>query len=72
MFGLRAPELVIILVIAMLLFGPKKLPQLGAGLGKSIRDFKKAMAGEDEEKTPPAQTPTPPAPAQAPQEPPAA
>ena len=64
MFGLRTPELLIIVVIALLLFGPKKLPELGAGLGKSIRDFKKAMAGEDE-KTPPAQT-------KPPQEPPAA
>ena len=48
MFGLRAPELLVIGFIAVLLFGTQKLPQLGAGLGQGIRNFKKAMAGEDE------------------------
>ncbi len=41
-------ELIIILVIAVLIFGPKKLPGLGAGLGKAIRDFKGAISGKDE------------------------
>jgi sec-independent protein translocase protein TatA len=35
-------ELVIILVIALVIFGPTKLPQIGSGLGKAIRDFKRA------------------------------
>ena len=48
MFGLRMPELVVIAIVFLVLFGGKKLPELGAGLGKSIRDFKKAMNGEDE------------------------
>ncbi|HTN51612.1 MAG TPA: twin-arginine translocase TatA/TatE family subunit [Anaeromyxobacter sp.] len=48
MFGLRMPELLLILAIVVILFGGNKLPQLGAGLGQSIRGFKKAMAGEDE------------------------
>lgn len=48
MFGLRMPELLLILAIVVILFGANKLPQLGAGLGQSIRGFKKAMAGEDE------------------------
>lgn len=46
--GLRMPELLIIGFIAVLLFGTKKLPELGAGLGQGIRGFKKALAGEDE------------------------
>jgi len=44
--GLFQPmHLIIILVIAILIFGPRKLPELGRGLGKSIREFKKAMEG---------------------------
>ncbi len=40
----RGEHLLIILVIVLILFGPSKLPGIGAGLGKSIRDFKKAFA----------------------------
>lgn len=46
MFGFGMPELVIILVIMLVIFGPGKLPQLGASLGGAIRSFKKA-AEED-------------------------
>ncbi len=43
--GLFQPmHLLIILAIALIVMGPKKLPELGAGLGKGIREFKKAMA----------------------------
>jgi sec-independent protein translocase protein TatA len=50
MFGLGVPELMVILVIALVIFGPSKLPQIGSGLGKAIRDFKKGVTGgEDEE-----------------------
>ncbi len=53
-------EIVIILAIALLFFGPSKLPQLGASLGEAIRGFKKGMHGIDEEKPgsklPPAQS----------------
>lgn len=43
MFGsLGAPELIVILVVALLVFGPKKLPDLGRSLGEAIRGFKKA------------------------------
>jgi sec-independent protein translocase protein TatA len=52
MMGLRMPELLIIGFIAVLLFGGKKLPELGAGLGKSIRSFKKAMEGPEEAEAP--------------------
>jgi sec-independent protein translocase protein TatA len=46
------PELLIIGFVVVLLFGTDKLPGLGAGLGKGIRSFKKAMAGEGEESAP--------------------
>ena len=47
--GILEPmHLVVILGIALLVFGPKKLPELGKGLGESIRGFKKAVAGESE------------------------
>jgi sec-independent protein translocase protein TatA len=49
MFGLGVQELLIILVIALVIFGPGKLPQIGSGLGKAIRDFKKSINGEDSE-----------------------
>ncbi len=43
--GLFQPmHLIIILVIVLIIFGPGKLPQIGAGLGKSIKEFKKAMS----------------------------
>lgn len=42
MFGFGMPELIIILVILLVVFGPGKLPQLGASLGGAIKSFKKA------------------------------
>jgi len=51
--GLFQPmHLIIILVIALLIFGPGKLPELGKGLGKSIREFKKAMSGDESNSSP--------------------
>lgn len=49
MFGLGLQELLVILVIALVIFGPSKLPQIGSGLGKAIRDFKKGVSGNDED-----------------------
>ena len=43
MFGLGAQELIIILVIVLILFGAKKIPQLGSGLGQGIVNFKKGI-----------------------------
>jgi sec-independent protein translocase protein TatA len=48
MFGLGVQELLIIFGIAIVIFGPSKLPQIGAGLGKAIRDFKKGVSSGDE------------------------
>jgi TatA/E family protein of Tat protein translocase len=49
MFGLGMQELLIILAIALVVFGPSKLPQIGSGLGKAIRDFKKGVSSDDSE-----------------------
>lgn len=49
MFGLGLQELLVILVIALVIFGPSKLPQIGSGLGKAIRDFKKGVSSDEGE-----------------------
>jgi sec-independent protein translocase protein TatA len=49
MFGIGMPELLVILVIILIIFGAGKLPQIGEGLGKGIRNFRKATAREPEE-----------------------
>ena len=48
MFGLGATELLIILGIIVLLFGARRLPEIGSGLGKAIKGFKSGVSGEDE------------------------
>jgi sec-independent protein translocase protein TatA len=42
-FGFHGLDLVVILVIALLIFGPKKLPEMGSAIGKSIKEFRKGM-----------------------------
>jgi sec-independent protein translocase protein TatA len=44
-------EVGIVLVVALLVFGPKRLPELGNGLGRGLREFKNSVTGEDEDKT---------------------
>jgi len=48
MFGFGMPELIVILVIVLVVFGAGRLPEIGGALGKSIRNFKKASDGKDE------------------------
>jgi sec-independent protein translocase protein TatA len=49
MFGIGMPELIIILVIILIIFGAGKLPEIGSGIGKGIKNFKKATTAELEE-----------------------
>lgn len=49
MFGLGVPELILILVIGLVIFGPGKLPDVGKALGRSIKEFKKANNDEPED-----------------------
>jgi sec-independent protein translocase protein TatA len=48
MFGLGIPELIIIMVIVMIIFGAGKLPEIGGGIGKAIKSFKKSVKEPDE------------------------
>lgn len=48
MFHMGVPELVLILIIGLVIFGPGKLPGVGKALGQSIREFKKANTEDDE------------------------
>ncbi|WP_291441003.1 twin-arginine translocase TatA/TatE family subunit [Desulfovibrio sp.] len=48
MFGIGMQELLLILVVVLLVFGANKLPELGGGLGKAIRNFRRASSEPDE------------------------
>ena len=47
-FGIGVPELLIVLVIALIVLGPKKLPETGRSLGRGLREFKQSVTGGDE------------------------
>ncbi len=47
MFGIGTTELMIILALAVLLIGGKRLPELGSGVGKAIKNFKAGLSGDD-------------------------
>jgi len=58
--GMPGPwELIIILLIVVMIFGAKRIPEIMGGIGKGIKTFKKTMEGEDEPATPPSES-TPP------------
>ncbi len=50
MFGIGMPELIIILVIILIIFGAGKLPEIGGGMGKAIRNFRNATRESDKKK----------------------
>ncbi len=47
--GLGAPELIVILAVALVLFGPKNLPKLGSAVGKTVKNFREGMETDDAE-----------------------
>jgi sec-independent protein translocase protein TatA len=55
MTNIGPAELAIVLIIALIVFGPKRLPELGRSLGKGIREFKGSLSGEHDDHEPPAE-----------------
>ena len=71
MFGIGWTEILIVLVVALLVLGPKRLPEIAKGLGRGLRDFRKAMSGldlDDPPQPPPTRPPPAPSPEPRPQE----
>ncbi len=48
-FGIGATEIAILLIVALLVFGPKRLPEMGRSLGRGMREFKDSISGKDTE-----------------------
>lgn len=51
-FGIGPTELIILLIVVLLLFGAKRVPEIGRSVGKGMREFKDAVSGKDEEQPP--------------------
>jgi sec-independent protein translocase protein TatA len=51
--GIGPLEIVIVLIIVLVIFGPKRLPDLGRSLGKGMREFKESVTGKDQDELPP-------------------
>jgi sec-independent protein translocase protein TatA len=51
--GIGPMELIVVLIIALIIFGPKKLPDLGRSIGGGMREFKNSITGDDREDLPP-------------------
>src|SRR5476651_2687198 len=66
LFNLAGPDLIVILLIVLLLFGAKKLPELARGMGQAVREFSKAKDEFEREVTRPADPPAPTTPMSAP------
>jgi sec-independent protein translocase protein TatA len=47
--GIGWPEIIVILIIALIVFGPRRLPEMGRSLGKGIREFKSSLGGEHDD-----------------------
>jgi sec-independent protein translocase protein TatA len=52
-FGIGLPEILIFLVVVLLLFGAKRVPEIGRSVGKGMREFKDAVTGRDDDERPP-------------------
>jgi sec-independent protein translocase protein TatA len=57
MFGIGPMELIVVLVLALLVFGPKRLPDFGRSLGRGMREFKESVTGADRDELPNADVP---------------
>lgn len=51
-FGIGIWEILILLLVVLLVFGPKRLPEMGRSLGKGMREFKDSISGKDEDEQP--------------------
>ncbi len=51
--GIGPMELIVVLIVALVIFGPKKLPDLGRSIGGGMREFKNSITGDDREDLPP-------------------
>jgi sec-independent protein translocase protein TatA len=57
--NIGAPELIILLIVLLLVFGPKRLPEMGRSVGRGIREFKESVSGNEPPEEPKASPPAP-------------